>query len=31
MEEDILNYLPAVMFPGTPCMWADELQSCYNH
>ena len=19
MEEDILNYLPTVMFPGTPC------------
>ena len=20
MEEDILNYLPTVMFPGTPCI-----------
>ena len=25
MEEDILNYLPTVMFRGTPCMSPNKL------
>ena len=26
MEEDILNYLPTVMFRGTPCIWGKKWQ-----
>jgi len=26
MEEDILNYLPTVMFRGTPCSWLVHLK-----
>ena len=25
MEEDILNYLPTVMFRGTPCIYKTRL------
>ena len=30
MEEDFLNYLPTVMFRGTPCTFDPQLKSAHS-